>query len=318
MKIIVTGAAGFIGYHVSKRLLDAGNEVVGIDNLNDYYDPILKNARLEILSTNKNFHFHKVDICDFTALKKCIGDAKIIIHLAAQAGVRYSLENPFTYVQSNVVGHLNILEICRNIKGFERLIYASSSSVYGQNVKLPFAVEDRVDQPASLYAATKIADELMSHTYAHLYGIKMIGLRFFTVYGEYGRPDMAPIKFTKKIFDGDVIDVYNYGDLKRDFTYIDDVVDGVIASVQSSLDGHEIYNLGNNNPEKLMDFISTLEKHIGKKAVLNMMSMQKGDVYETYADITKSKCDLNFNPKTSLDSGLKKTVDWVKKFYLYA
>jgi UDP-glucuronate 4-epimerase len=315
MKIIVTGAAGFIGYHVSKRLLDAGNEVVGIDNLNDYYDPALKSARLEILNKNINFHFYKLDICDFTALKECIGNAKIIIHLAAQAGVRYSLENPFSYVQSNVVGHLNILEVCRNIKDFERLIYASSSSVYGQNTKMPFSVEDRVDQPASLYAATKRADELMSHTYAHLYGINTIGLRFFTVYGEYGRPDMAPMKFTKKIIDGDVIDVYNHGDLKRDFTYIDDVVDGVIASIRSPLDGNKIYNLGNNNPEKLMDFISILEKHIGKKAVLNMMSMQKGDVYETYADITESKRDLNFSPKTSLDLGLKKTVEWFRKFY---
>ncbi len=310
MAIIVTGAAGFIGFHVSKRLLEMEYDVVGIDNMNNYYDPKLKESRLGILQKQSKFTFHKIDICEYEKLKKCIGDSKIIIHLAAQAGVRYSLENPFAYVQSNVVGHLNILEVCRNIKGFERLIYASSSSVYGQNTKMPFSVDDRVDHPASLYAATKRADELLSHTYSHLYDINMIGLRFFTVYGEYGRPDMAPMKFTKKILNGESIDVYNNGDLKRDFTYIDDIVDGVIASMSSPLNGHKIYNLGNNKPETLMNFIALLEKHTGKTAIKNMLPMQKGDVYETYADITESQTDLKFNPKTSLDQGLEKMVRW--------
>lgn len=310
MKVIVTGAAGFIGFHVSKRLLEMKYDVVGIDNMNNYYDPKLKEARLGILQKYSKFTFSKIDICEYEKLRECIGDAKIVIHLAAQAGVRYSLENPFAYVQSNVVGHLNILEVCRNIKGFERLIYASSSSVYGENTKMPFSVEDRVDHPASLYAATKRADELMSYTYSHLYEINMIGLRFFTVYGEYGRPDMAPMKFTQKILNGESIDVYNNGDLKRDFTYIDDIVDGVIASIIYPLKGHKIYNLGNNKPETLMNFISILEKHTGKSAIMNMLPMQKGDVYETYADIAESKHDLGFNPKTSLDEGLEKMVRW--------
>ncbi len=315
MMIVVTGVAGFIGFHVSKRLLEMEYDVVGIDNMNNYYDPKLKETRLGILQKYSKFTFHKIDICEYEKLKNCIGDSKIIIHLAAQAGVRYSLENPFAYVQSNVVGHLNILEVCRNIKGFERLIYASSSSVYGQNAKMPFSVDDRVDNPASLYAATKRADELMSYTYSHLYEINMIGLRFFTVYGEYGRPDMAPMKFTQKILNGESIDVYNNGDLKRDFTYIDDIVEGVVSSMKVSIKGQKIYNLGNNRPEKLMNFIAILEKYTGQKALMNMMPMQKGDVHETYANITESKRDLGFNPKTSLDEGLKRTVEWFKTFY---
>ncbi len=310
MAIVVTGAAGFIGFHVSKKLLEMGHEVIGIDNLNSYYDVSLKKARLRILKKHKPFSFHKIDISNFSKLQKAVGDCKIIIHLAAQAGVRYSLENPFAYVQSNLVGHLNILEVCRQIIGFERLVYASSSSVYGLNKKTPFSVSDRVDEPISLYAATKRSDELMSYTYSHLYGMNIVGLRFFTVYGEYGRPDMAPMKFTHKILNGEPIDVYNNGDLKRDFTYIDDIVEGVIASISSTLRGHKIYNLGNNKPETLMNFISILEKHTGKTAIKNMLPMQKGDVYETYADITESQRDLNFQPKTSLNQGLERMVRW--------
>jgi UDP-glucuronate 4-epimerase len=314
-KIILTGAAGFIGFHVSKALLERGDEVVGIDNMNEYYDVALKEARLSILEKHENFKFHKLDICDFNTLKTTICDAKIIIHLAAQAGVRYSLENPFAYIQSNIVGHLNILEVCRQISGFEKLIYASSSSVYGRNANIPFSVSDTVNKPSSLYAATKLSDELMTETYNHLYGLNAIGLRFFTVYGEYGRPDMAPFKFTKAILEGQAIEVYNNGDLKRDFTYIDDIVSGVLGALDNNIDGHKIYNLGNSDPVMLNDFISVIEKYTGKIANKNMLPMQMGDVYETYANIDESRADLGYSPKTSIDVGMKKTVDWYRQFY---
>lgn len=320
-KIVVTGAAGFIGFHLSKRLLNLGYHVLGIDNLNDYYDVSLKEARLKILKEYEGFEFNKIDIANYEELKKIITpDYKVIIHLAAQAGVRYSLENPWTYIQSNILGHLNILEICRNIPNFHRLIYASSSSVYGSGKVGPMSTSDRVDNPVSLYAATKKADELMTATYVHLYNFEAIGLRLFSVYGILARPDMAPMKFTKQILEGKPIDVYNYGNLKRDFTYVDDIVDGIISSLQLKLaetEKHKIYNLGNNKPEKLMDFICILEKYIGKKAIMNLLPMQKGDVYETYADISESERDLNYNPKVSLEEGLGRMVEWYKDYYQF-
>lgn len=343
LRIVVTGAAGFIGFHLSKRLLDLGYHVLGIDNLNDYYDPNLKAARLTILKEYHDFTFEKIDICDFKALKSRIGNSyKTIIHLAAQAGVRYSIENPWTYVQNNVLGHLNVLEVCRGIEAFQKLIYASSSSVYGhseraQNAKSSagddnckedlnygepkentgYSINDRVDKPVSLYAATKKADELMSYTYSHLYAINAIGLRFFTVVGPMGRPDMAPFLFTKKIFAGEPINVFNYGDLKRDFTYVDDIVDGILGVLKLPKEPgiHRVYNLGNHDPVKLLDFIGLLEKHIGKKAEKIMLPMQKGDVYETFADISESVRDFGFKPKTSLDEGLAKLVTWYRDFY---
>ena len=319
-KIVVTGAAGFIGFHLSEKLLTLGYQILGIDNVNDYYDPKLKEARLSVLQNYANFKFHKIDIANYDDIKKIIiPDYKIIIHLAAQAGVRYSLENPWTYIHSNVMGHLNILEICRNTPNFNRLIYASSSSVYGHSGKVgPMSTTDRVDNPVSLYAATKKADELMTATYVHLYNFEAIGLRFFSVYGKLARPDMAPMKFTKQIIEGKPIDVYNYGNLKRDFTYVDDIVDGILNCLGVKLpetQKHKIYNLGNNKPEKLMDFIGILEEHIGKKAIMNLLPMQKGDVYETYADISESEKDLNYSPKVTLKDGLRKTVEWYKEFY---
>lgn len=317
-RVVVTGAAGFIGFHVAKKLLEKNWEVIGIDNLNDYYDVNLKQARLNILKSSNNFKFHKIDICEFDKLKEAVADCKYIIHLAAQAGVRYSLENPFTYIQSNIVGHLNVLEVCRGISGFEKLIYASSSSVYGRNEKIPFSVNDSVVKPASLYAATKISDELMTETYNYLYEINAIGLRFFTVYGEYGRPDMAPFKFTKSIFNNETIDVYNNGDMRRDFTYIDDVVNGVIASLEKNIKGHKIYNLGNNKPENLMDFVKLIEKYSGKNAEINMLPIQPGDIKETFADISEAASDLEYTPKTSLEEGIKKTVEWYRQFYQIA
>jgi len=324
-KIVVTGAAGFIGFHLSEKLLNLGYHVLGIDNLNNYYSVELKAARLAILQKYPNFTFHKIDITNYNELKNVIDDSyKVIVHLAAQAGVRYSLEDPWTYIQTNVLGHLNILEVCHRIPNFDRLIYASSSSVYGNGGKEgfgqggPMSVSDRVDNPVSLYAATKKADELMTATYVHLYNFRAIGLRFFSVYGKMARPDMAPMKFTKKIIEGEPIDVYNYGDLKRDFTYVDDIVDGIIKCLSVKLpetEKHKIYNLGNNKPEKLMDFIQILEKHIGKKAILNMLPMQKGDVYETYADISESEKDLNYKPRVTLDEGLKSMVQWYQPFF---
>lgn len=323
MKIIVTGAAGFIGFHTSQFLLGRGDQVVGIDNLNDYYDPTLKQARLDQLQGREGFQFYKVDIADKDAIAKIFAEEKPdkVIHLAAQAGVRYSLENPHAYIESNIVGHLNILEGCRHSDSVQKLVYASSSSVYGSNDKMPFSVEDRVDNPISLYAATKKSDELMSYCYAHLYGLKAIGLRFFTVYGPWGRPDMAAYLFADAIRQDKPIKVFNNGNMKRDFTFIDDIVSGVIASLDCDMYAddrsvyHSIYNLGNNRTEKLNDYIGEIEKALGKQAEKNMLPMQPGDVPETYADIEKSRHDLGYDPQTPISEGIPKFIAWYKDYY---
>ena len=322
--ILVTGAAGFIGFHTAVRLLQAEEKVVGVDNLNDYYEVSLKKDRLRELDNFENFEFVKEDIANREGMEKLWqekGPFKRVIHLAAQAGVRYSLKNPHTYVQSNVVGHLNILELCRHTEGFEHLVYASSSSVYGKNTKLPYAVEDRVDQPISLYAATKRSGELMSYTYSHLYGIAQTGLRFFTVYGPWGRPDMSPIIFTKAILAGEKVPVFNNGDMKRDFTYIDDIVSGVVAVLKTPPSKneesipHRVLNIGNNNAENLMDFIATIEKALGKKAEIDFQPIQPGDVKQTYADIDETTRLTGYKPTTSIDKGIPKFVDWYKSYY---
>jgi UDP-glucuronate 4-epimerase len=321
MAVLVTGAAGFIGFHTAKKLLARGEQVIGVDNLNDYYDVSLKNARLGLLKQNNNFTFYHIDISDKNAVDDVIKkhpDIDRVVHLAAQPGVRYSTENPFAYVNSNLVGHMVILEICRNIKNFKHLVYASSSSVYGGNTKMPFSVDDRVDNPLSLYAATKKADELLSHSYSHLYKIPTTGLRFFTVYGPYGRPDMATFLFTKAITEGKPIDVYNNGDMKRDFTYIEDIVAGIIATLDHTPHGelpYKTYNLGNHKAENLMYFIEVLEKLIGKKAEINFLPMHAGDVKETYADISTAQKDLGFQPLTSIEEGLEKFVRWFRGYY---
>ncbi|MFU0882055.1 NAD-dependent epimerase [Kluyvera cryocrescens] len=332
MKYLVTGAAGFIGFHVSQRLLAAGHQVVGIDNLNDYYDICLKQARLDQLSS-VNFQFVKMDLADTLAMAALFAEQKFdrVIHLAAQAGVRYSLENPHAYAQANLVGHLNVLEGCRHNK-VQHLLYASSSSVYGLNRKMPFSTDDSVDHPVSLYAATKKANELMSHTYSHLYGLPTTGLRFFTVYGPWGRPDMALFKFTKAMLEGKSIDVYNFGKMKRDFTYIDDIVEAIIrlqnvipepnsdwkvetGSPATSSAPYRVYNIGNSSPVELMDYITALEEAIGVKAEKNMMPMQPGDVLETSAE-TQPLYDLvGFRPQTSVKDGVKNFVDWYRAFY---
>ena len=332
MKYLVTGAAGFIGFHVSQRLLAAGHQVVGIDNINDYYDIRLKQARLDQLSS-ADFHFVKMDLADTSAMAALFAEHKFdrVIHLAAQAGVRYSLENPHAYAQANLVGHLNVLEGCRHNK-VQHLLYASSSSVYGLNRKMPFSTDDSVDHPVSLYAATKKANELMSHTYSHLYGLPTTGLRFFTVYGPWGRPDMALFKFTKAMLEGKSIDVYNYGKMKRDFTYIDDIVEAIIrlqdvipdpnsewtvetGSPATSSAPYRVYNIGNSSPVELMDYITALEEAIGVKAEKNMMPMQPGDVLETSAE-TQPLYDLvGFRPQTSVKDGVKNFVDWYRAFY---
>ena len=319
MRVLVTGAAGFIGAAVSKALLARGDSVLGIDNLNDYYDPALKHARLAELH-GPGFTFHPYDF----ALDMPLADEKFdrIIHLGAQAGVRYSLENPGAYVRSNLVGHVNLLELARDRQ--VPMVYASSSSVYGGNAKLPFSVEDRADHPVSLYAATKRADELMSETYAHLYRIPLTGLRFFTVYGPWGRPDMAPWLFTKAILAGEPIKVFNHGKMQRDFTYIDDIVAGVLACNDrppaddgavkpgGSVAPHAIYNIGNNRSEELMRFIEIIESATGKRAVCDFQPMQAGDVPATYADIDAITRDHGYAPTTSLDVGLRKFVDWYR------
>ncbi|WP_313157981.1 NAD-dependent epimerase [Kluyvera cryocrescens] len=332
MKYLVTGAAGFIGFHVSQRLLAAGHQVVGIDNINDYYDISLKQARLDQLPA-AGFHFVKMDLADNAAMAALFAKEKFdrVIHLAAQAGVRYSLENPHAYAQSNLVGHLNVLEGCRHHK-VQHLLYASSSSVYGLNRKMPFSTDDSVDHPVSLYAATKKANELMSHTYSHLYGLPTTGLRFFTVYGPWGRPDMALFKFTKAMLEGKSIDVYNYGKMKRDFTYIDDIVEAIIrlqdvipepnnnwtvetGSPATSSAPYRVYNIGNSSPVELMDYITALEEAIGVKAEKNLMPMQPGDVLETSAE-TQPLYDLvGFRPQTSVKDGVKNFVDWYRAFY---
>lgn len=332
MKFLVTGAAGFIGFHVSQRLLEAGHTVVGIDNMNDYYDVNLKQARLELLDFPL-FSFVGLDIADCVGMEKLFADEKFdrVIHLAAQAGVRYSLENPHAYADANLMGFLNILEGCRHTK-VQHLVYASSSSVYGLNRKMPFSTDDSVDHPVSLYAATKKANELMAHTYAHLYGIPTTGLRFFTVYGPWGRPDMALFKFTKAMLEGQSIDVYNYGKMKRDFTYINDIVEAVVrvqdvipqpdpcwtveaGTPATSSAPYRIYNIGNSSPVELMDYITALEEAMGMEAKKNMMPMQPGDVLETSAE-TQPLYDLvGFKPQTSVKEGVKNFVDWYKAYY---
>ena len=322
MAYLITGAAGFIGYHVASVLLGQGETVFGIDNLNDYYTPDLKHARLEKLGVYEKFEFAEIDLADDEALDAFVSGKPIrkIIHLAAQAGVRYSIENPRAYVQSNLVGHVNMLEIARHLDGLEHMLYASSSSIYGGRTEMPFLEEDRADTPVSLYAATKKSNELMSHTYAHLYGIPLTGLRFFTVYGPLGRPDMAYFSFTKRILAGEEIQVFNHGDMLRDFTYIDDIVDGILRIAQNGpveRDGppHGVYNIGNNNPEKLEDFLSILEEELGVKAKRKNLPMQPGDVPITAADITAIRRDYGFEPTTDLREGLRKFVRWYRQYY---
>tara|TARA_A100001037_G_scaffold7382_1_gene7389 strand:- start:2655 stop:3647 length:993 start_codon:yes stop_codon:yes gene_type:complete len=323
MTILLTGAAGFIGFHVSKALLLRDEAVVGVDNISDYYDVRLKQARLEELGKYGGFSFKKIDISDYDSVNSLITgrkDINRIIHLAAQPGVRYSIENPFACVRANLLGHMSILEICRNLSNFEHLVYASSSSVYGGNSKLPFSVGDRTDTPTSLYAATKMADELMSHCYGKLYGFPQTGLRFFTVYGPWGRPDMAIYKFCKAISEGKPISVFNNGDMKRDFTYIDDIVSGVIKCLETPPEVNadktpcRIYNIGNERSEPLMRLIRILERAIGKKALVEFRPMQLGDIKETFADIKAIRRDLGYEPKTSIDIGIPRFVDWFNKY----
>ncbi|MEB8291354.1 NAD-dependent epimerase [Klebsiella michiganensis] len=332
MKFLVTGAAGFIGFHTCKRLLEAGHEVVGLDNMNDYYDVNLKQARLDLLQSSL-FSFHKIDLADREGIARLFTNEKFnrVIHLAAQAGVRYSLENPFAYADANLIGYLNILEGCRH-NNVEHLLYASSSSVYGLNRKMPFSTDDSVDHPVSLYAATKKANELMAHTYSHLYGIPTTGLRFFTVYGPWGRPDMALFKFTKAMLEGKSIDVYNYGKMKRDFTYIDDIVEAVVrmqdiipqpnpewtvetGSPADSSAPYRVYNIGNSSPVELMDYITALEEALGMVAEKNMMPIQPGDVLETSADTRPLYDTVGFRPQTTVSQGVKNFVDWYKAYY---
>ncbi|MCX7726170.1 MAG: SDR family NAD(P)-dependent oxidoreductase [Chitinispirillaceae bacterium] len=312
--ILVTGAAGFIGFHVSSELLRRGFNVIGIDNINEYYDPLLKQARLNILLGNKNFVFYKIDICDFDSLEKIFKNNKIkkVCHLAAQAGVRYSLQNPFSYQKSNNEGFLNIIELSKRFN-VENFVYASSSSVYGANTKLPFSEDDRVDLPISLYAATKRANELVAYTYSHLFNLACSGLRFFTVYGPWGRPDMALFIFTKSILEDKPIQVYNYGDMGRNFTYIDDIVDGVLRVLDYPVK-YEIYNIGNDKAEKLLDFIEEIEKCLGKKSIREYLPMQPGDVKYTMADISKIR-KLGYEPRTDIAEGIRKFIDWYLSCY---
>lgn len=332
-KILVTGASGFIGFHLSKQLLQRGEYVVGVDNMNNYYDVNLKVDRLKQLELNDNFKFIKFDIAnredtDATFFKEKFD---VVVNLAAQAGVRYSLENPHAYIDSNINGFINILEGCR-LNGVKHLVFASSSSVYGANKKMPFSVHDNVDHPKSLYAATKKANELMAHTYASLYNIPCTGLRFFTVYGPWGRPDMALFKFTKAILENNPIDVYNYGKMQRDFTFIDDIVEGVVRVMEkipeltidwnyenpdpgTSYAPYKLYNIGSHNPVELMKFIEELEEYLGKKAKMNLEEMQPGDVNSTYADVSGLEESVGFKPKTSIKVGIKSFVDWYRDYY---
>ena len=333
MKILVTGAAGFIGASLSLKLLERGDEVVGIDNLNDYYDVNLKLARLERLRGYDRFKFIKLEIADKAAVEALFARERFqrVMHLAAQAGVRYSITHPHAYIDANIVGFINILEGCRH-HTVEHLAYASSSSVYGANTKMPFSVHDTVDHPVSLYAATKKANELMAHTYSHLYKLPTTGLRFFTVYGPWGRPDMSLFLFTRNIMEGKPIDVFNYGNHRRDFTYIDDIVEGIIRVIDqpaqanadwrsenpdpaSSFAPYRLYNIGNNQPVPLLTFIETLEKCLGKAAIKNLLPMQPGDVPETYADVSELVDDLGYKPATLLEDGIRNFVQWYKDFY---
>ena len=325
-KILITGAAGFIGYHLSKRLLSQGIEVYGIDNMNDYYDVELKKMRLSKLQQNENFSFTEGDIADKEKVEGIFKSFRpdTVMNLAAQAGVRYSITNPDSYIKSNVIGFYNILECCRHYP-VDHLVFASSSSVYGGNKKVPYSEADKVDNPISLYAATKKSDELLAYSYSHLYGIPATGLRFFTVYGPMGRPDMAYFGFAEKIMHGKKIDIYNNGDMLRDFTYIDDIVEGVTRilthiPVPDDPTGakYKIYNIRNHNPVRLMDFITVLEKAIGREAEKNFMPMQPGDVYETYADVTELMKDVGFKPSTSIETGIQNFADWYLKDYYKA
>jgi UDP-glucuronate 4-epimerase len=313
--VLVTGSSGFIGFSLSRKLLEEGRVVIGVDSMNSYYDVNLKNARLEILKAFDNFVFYEKDIQNMKALKAIFKEQKVdvICNLAAQAGVRYSLEDPFSYEKSNLEGFLNLLEIAREHE-ITNFVYASSSSVYGSNKKVPFSVDDRVDNPVSLYAATKKANELMAHAYSHLFNIPCTGLRYFTVYGPWGRPDMALFLFTDAILNNRPINVYNYGDMKRDFTYIDDIVAGTIAAIDKPAP-YEVYNLGNSKTEQLMTLIEILESELGREAEKNMMPMQPGDVKQTSADIRKTRDNLGFDPKTPLEEGIKKFVEWYRPFY---
>ena len=333
MRVLVTGAAGFIGSHLSERLLARGDEVLGYDNLNAYYDPALKEARLARLMPQDGFSFVRASLEDRAALEAAFDDFKPqrVVNLAAQAGVRYSLENPHAYIDSNIVGFLNIQEACRH-RGIEHLVYASSSSVYGANRKLPFAVEDSVDHPVSLYAASKKANELMAHTYSHLFGLPTTGLRFFTVYGPWGRPDMALFLFTKKILAGEPIDVFNHGHHTRDFTYVDDIVEGVIRTLDrvpgpdpaydplaptpaSSLAPYRVYNIGNHQPVQLLRYIEVLEDCLGRKAERRLLPMQPGDVPDTEADVEALRRDTGYSPATPIETGVRRFVEWYRAFY---
>lgn len=336
MKVLVTGAAGFIGMHTAATLLARGDEVVGIDNLNDYYDPQLKLDRLALLAARPDaarFRFEKLDLADGPGMAELFARERFdrVVHLAAQAGVRYSLENPGAYAQSNLVGFVNVLEGCRHHQ-VQHLVYASSSSVYGGNVKMPFAESDPVDHPVSLYAATKKANELMAHTYSHLYGLPTTGLRFFTVYGPWGRPDMAPMLFTRAILAGEAIKVFNHGQMRRDFTYIDDIVEGIVATLDrtpvgddafnreqpnssSSWAPYRVFNIGNSEPVALMDFIGALEKTLGQEAVKNFQPMQPGDVVATFADTSRLEAWTGVHPTTSVVDGVKHFADWYRAYY---
>jgi UDP-glucuronate 4-epimerase len=333
MKVLVTGAAGFIGFHVARRLLDRGDEVVGLDNLNDYYDVTLKQARLGLILDHPKFSFVKLDLENRAGIAALFAEHKFdrVVHLAAQAGVRYSLENPHAYIDSNIMGTLNILEGCRH-HPVKHLVYASSSSVYGANTHMPFSVHDNVDHPLALYAASKKANELMAHSYSSLFSIPTTGLRFFTVYGPYGRPDMALFYFTKSIIEGKPINVFNYGKHRRDFTYIDDIVEGVIRTLDraalpnpdwdsanpdpgSSRAPFRIYNIGNSKPVELMDYIAVIEKRLGKKAEKNLLPMQPGDVPDTYADVQALVDDTGYHPDTPIEVGVARFVDWYLDFY---
>lgn len=333
--VLVTGAAGFIGYHLSRKLLDHGYFVIGIDNLNDYYDVSLKQARLEqLLQYDRGFKFHKVDLADNETIQSLFAKVKpdVVVNLAAQAGVRYSLKNPHAYIDSNIVGFLNILEACRH-HDVKHLVYASSSSVYGANTKMPFSVHHNVDHPLSLYAATKKANELMAHTYSHLYGLPTIGLRFFTVYGPWGRPDMALFIFTKAILEGKPIQLFNNGNMERDFTYIDDIVEALVRLIENeppkgnpdwsgdtpdpatSFAPYRIYNIGNNSPVQLKYFVEVLENAIGRKAIKEYLPMQPGDVPATYADVNALVRDVDFKPATPIEVGIERFVKWYREFY---
>lgn len=336
MKYLVTGAAGFIGFHMCEKLLLEGHSVIGIDNINDYYDVNLKVARLAILKVHSNFIFEKINLSDSDAVEMVFSKYRVskVIHLGAQAGVRYSIQNPMAYIDSNIIGHLNILEGCRH-NDIEHLIYASSSSVYGLNKKTPFSTNDSVDHPVSLYAATKKSNELMSHSYSHLYNIPTTGLRFFTVYGPWGRPDMALFKFTKAIYEGNNIDVYNHGLMSRDFTYIDDIIESIHrllnvipvkdnewtvedGLLSSSSAPYKIYNIGNSEPVMLLDYVDALEKRIGIKAKKNMLPLQPGDVLNTRADTEELYRDISFTPKTDIVQGIDRFVSWYNGYYCKA